>query len=100
VEPGPDLAVHVLSVVALGSLFVGLILLCVAVGAGYGAARTITAVSSLCLMAVGVLIVLGLIHAQQPICHALGGGWYPESASCRDEWGGNGNNDASNGISF
>jgi hypothetical protein len=52
-------------------------------------------------LAVGCLIVgismwLLVANAQRPLCDALGGRWIEESEACRNEWGGNGNNDPSN----
>lgn len=43
------------------------------------------------------IVVIGLLwFAQREVCSALGGGWIPSEASCKNEWGGNGNNDPSN----
>ena len=46
------------------------------------------------LFVVCVTIIGGLAFAQRPICEALGGGWHGPESACRNEWGGNGDNDA------
>ena len=61
-------------------------------------ARRIGMVSAASLIVVCLAIVGGLAFAQRPICEALGGGWHGPESSCRNEWGGNGDNDSSNGL--
>jgi hypothetical protein len=45
---------------------------------------------------VGISMWLMVSYAQRPTCVALGGRWIDESEACRNEWGGNGDNDPSN----
>jgi hypothetical protein len=47
-----------------------------------------------------IVISFGLINAQRQICSTLGGQWIAEGQACRNEWGGNGNNDPGNGLTF
>jgi hypothetical protein len=46
------------------------------------------------MAAAAVLIVVLLALAQAQVCTTLGGEWVPDGQACRNEWGGNGNNDA------
>ena len=55
------------------------------------------------VLAAGSLIVsismwLLITYAQRPACDVLGGRWIAETEACRNEWGGNGNNDPNNSI--
>ena len=72
-----------------------------AVGSGEATARRKTwfAAAAVCLVTT-VSLVAGLLHAQRPICTTLGGEWIAEEHACRDEFGGNGNNDPDNGLTF
>jgi hypothetical protein len=44
----------------------------------------------------GLTMLLLLMFAQRPACDALGGRWIETFDACRNELGGNGNNDPSN----
>jgi hypothetical protein len=45
---------------------------------------------------VGISMWLLVANAQRPLCDALGGRWIHENEACRNEFGGNGNNDPGN----
>jgi len=44
----------------------------------------------------GITMLLLVMLAQRPVCDALGGRWIEAFDACRNELGGNGNNDPSN----
>jgi hypothetical protein len=54
--------------------------------------RVLTAGSLILCLAMLLLLMV----AQRPVCDALGGRWIESFDACRDEFGGNGNNDPSN----
>ena len=45
---------------------------------------------------VSISLCLLVNAAQRATCDVLGGRWIAETEACRDEWGGNGNNDPGN----
>jgi hypothetical protein len=58
-------------------------------------------VAMACVVVVAALAIGGgLVFAQRPVCIALGGSWVPDEDACRNEWGGNGSNDSSEGVTF
>lgn len=53
--------------------------------------------AAIALAATAVLIVVSLAVAQPQVCTTLGGEWVPDGQACRNEGGGNGNNDPMGG---
>jgi hypothetical protein len=82
----------VLGLVAAVMLVVGFV--------GHGGVRRTSFASSALGFAAAVAIVAGLTYTPRPVCTALAGQWIAEEDACRDEFGGNGNNDPDNGMSF
>jgi hypothetical protein len=90
--------VHVLAIVAAGLTLLGLIVL----GLGWLAGiRRVRIAGAACLGVTATIFAL-LAFAEPTLCRALGGDVKPDGrhTSCQDEWGGNGNNDSGNPISF
>lgn len=92
---------HLLKYVSIVLAVLAVVMLIVA--QGYGDAgrsrKGWYAAAAICVLAT-TTIVVGLARAQRPICTTLGGQWIAETHACRDEFGGNGNNDPGNGMSF
>jgi len=90
---------HLLKYVSIVLAVAALVLLAVALG-DEARARKRWLVAALTCLVTTVTLVAGLLHAQRPICTTLGGQWIADEHACRDEFGGNGNNDPDNGMSF
>jgi hypothetical protein len=92
---------HLLSFVAAGLFFLSMMLLAAGVALDHGSRlRRASLVSSATSVVLALVIFGALVVAQRPLCEALGGSWVSETQGCRDEWGGNGRNDSSEGIEF
>ena len=88
---------HVLTWIALTLPFFGIAIVLMAhTGATPWNRRAIAAVQLL-PFALSILLIASLAFAQRPICSVLGGRWIADTDSCQNEWGGNENNDVSNG---
>jgi hypothetical protein len=96
---GPD--VHILSYIGAGCVLVSIALLALAVAAGHGSDRRRRLLGTSGKSMLLAIVILGsLVVAQRPVCHVLGGDWVGERQACRNEWGGNGSNDSSEGVGF
>ena len=93
---------HLLKYASVVLSIAAVALLAIALGDEGRARKTRLAAGVACLVATvaTVTLVVGLLHAQRPICTTLGGQWIAEEESCRDEFCGNGNNDPKNGLTF
>lgn len=88
---------HVLAWIALIGSLVGLSLMVKARGPSTRRARRIARVAGVASFVASLALIATLAFAQEPLCSILGGRWIPDTDSCQNEWGGNGNNDVSNG---
>jgi hypothetical protein len=48
--------------------------------------------TAIVLAAIAVVLIGSLAFAQERVCTSLGGRWISENRACRNEWGGNENN--------
>ena len=90
---------HLLKYVSVVLAVATLVLLAIGLGDATRGRKTTLTAASVCFVTT-VAIVAALLHAQRPICSSLGGRWIAGEESCRHEFGGNGNNDPGNGLTF
>ena len=92
---------YILSFIGAGSALASIVLLALAMMAAHGSDRRRRLMGTSGTSMLLAIVILGsLVVAQRPVCYVLGGDWVGERQACRGEWGGNGNNDSSEGVQF
>jgi hypothetical protein len=88
---------HALAWIALPLIFLSTALLVTGGWSEEGMIRGRVRWVGLAVFVLTFALIGTLGFAQRSLCDLLGGQWIGENQACQNEWGGNGNNDPSNG---